>query len=259
MTPGGKIKVERSCSTTTEANTEVISTVNITFDGASRNNGKRNAQAAAAAVLTNPEGRISQESQYLGNKTNNEAEFQAAIIGLKSAQEFGYKSVKLQGDSQLVVESLQGKRNIKAANLKPLYEEAKSLLNSFDKAEIHYIPREQNKAADALANQTLDNACRNTNYIGNSPSPPDIPSSTRNYAQTCVDKAVNNSYTHKDTVMVGGSDSWHGVTQNEVQETIQKQCLPIVDKLIEAKSDSDIVIDNQYLCQKKSVKREGVL
>ena len=142
-------------------------TLNITFDGASRNNGKPDAQASAAAVLTNPEGKTKEFSSYLGDKTNNEAEFQAAIIGMKAAQEFDYKSIQLQGDSQLVIEALQGKKNIKAENLKPLYLEAKSLLQSFDKVEVNYIPREQNKAADALANQTLDNAVEKVNPINN--------------------------------------------------------------------------------------------
>ena len=44
--------------------------------------------------LANPEGRIKESSQYLGNKTNNEAEFKAAIVGMQAAQEFGYKSIK---------------------------------------------------------------------------------------------------------------------------------------------------------------------
>lgn len=244
-------------------------TLNITFDGASRNNGKPNAQASAAAVLTNPEGRTKQVSQYLGNRTNNEAEFQAAIIGMKAAQEFGYKSIQIQGDSQLVVEALQGKRNIKAANLKPLYEEAKTLLQSFDKAEISYIPREQNKAADALANKTLDNA-QNTNpignlepiteatakhmvkdkamaqvatqYIGISAAPPNTPSSTRNYAEAWGDKANTGSYTNKDTIMVSGSGPWRGVTQSQIEENFYREYIPLLDKAIEAKSS--IVVGN---------------
>ena len=244
-------------------------TLNITFDGASRNNGKPDAQASAAAVLTNPEGRTKEFSQYLGNKTNNEAEFQAAIIGMKAAQEFGYKSIQIQGDSQLVVEALQGKRNIKAANLKPLYEEAKTLLQSFDKAEVSYIPREQNKAADALANKALDNAQNispianlepvteatakhmvkdkamaqiATQYIGISAAPPDTPSSTRNYAEAWGDKANTGSYTNKDTIMVSGSGPWRGVTQSQIEETFQKQYVPLLDKAIA--NHSDIVVGN---------------
>ena len=173
------------------------------------------------------------------------------------------------GDSQLVVEALQGNRNIKAANLKPLYEEAVGLLQSFDKAEIKYIPREQNKAADTLANKALDNA-QNTNpianlepvtqatakhmvkdkamaqvanqYIGVSAAPPDTPSSTRNYAEAWGDKANTGSYTNKDTIMVSGSGPWRGVTQSQIEETFQKQYVPLLDKAIA--NHSDIVVGN---------------
>ncbi|NJN07482.1 MAG: ribonuclease HI family protein [Richelia sp. RM1_1_1] len=245
-------------------------TLNITFNGASRNNGKPNATASAAAILVNPEERVKEFSQYLGNKTNNEAEFQAAIIGMKAAQDIGYKSIKIQGDSQLVVEALQGKRNVNAENLKPLYQEAKSLLQSFDKIEISYVPREQNKAADSLANKALDDAAQSINpiahlepvsqatakhmvkdnamakvatqYIGISAAPKDTPSSTRNYAEAWSDKANTGSYTNEDTIMVSGSGPWRGINQTQIEENFKKEYVPLLDKAITARSD--IVVGN---------------
>ncbi len=123
-------------------------------DGASRGNP---GEAAAAAVIYDQEDRLLEEhSRYLGQTTNNVAEYQALLLGLKRAQEMGAAQVEIFADSQLMVKQMQGQYRVKHPGLKPLFIKAKKLAGGFDKIGFNFIRREKNKAADALANQTLD-------------------------------------------------------------------------------------------------------
>ncbi len=123
-------------------------------DGASRGNP---GEAAAAAVIYDQGDRLlEQHSRYLGRATNNVAEYQALILGLKRAREMGAAQVEVFADSQLMVKQMQGQYRVKHPGLKPLFIKAQKLAGGFDKIGFNFIRREKNKAADALANQTLD-------------------------------------------------------------------------------------------------------
>lgn len=90
-------------------------------------------------------------SEHIGTATNNIAEYTALIKGLSKAKTLKIESLKIFLDSELIVKQIQGSYKVKNENLKALYQEALSHLKSFKAYTINYIPREQNKKADALA------------------------------------------------------------------------------------------------------------
>jgi ribonuclease HI len=127
-------------------------------DGASRGNP---GEAGAGAVLIDPTGNIKgQYGKYLGQTTNNVAEYLALILGLKKAQNLGVKKIKVFADSELLVRQLNGQYRVKAAHLLPLYESAKAALKEFEIFGISHVPREMNSLAYRLANAAIDQKTR---------------------------------------------------------------------------------------------------
>ena len=94
--------------------------------------------------------------QRIGEQTNNFAEYSALVRGLEQLIKLGAKQAKVYADSELMVRQVLGVYRVKNAGLKPLCHKAQELIKHFDSIEIQHIPREQNKAADALANYALD-------------------------------------------------------------------------------------------------------
>jgi len=127
-------------------------------DGAARNNP---GPAAIGVVIKDGHGRsISQLSRYIGHTTNNQAEYRAVITALKEAIRLGAEQVALFSDSQLVVRQINGNYRVKKAALKPLYQQVTELQSQLARLDIRYIPREQNREADSLANMALDWAAK---------------------------------------------------------------------------------------------------
>ncbi len=123
-------------------------------DGASRGNP---GEAGAGITLQDSSGReIAARSGYLGQCTNNVAEYKALILGLKTALEMGCSDLTILMDSQLIVRQVQGRYKVKNASLKPLFNEAGKLLAKIDNWRIEHVPRAENKRADELANQGID-------------------------------------------------------------------------------------------------------
>ncbi len=124
-------------------------------DGASRGNP---GQAGAGSVLLDSNGQeIAGRSLYLGRCTNNVAEYRALILGLQTAAEFGCSQLDIFLDSQLIVRQVLGQYKVKHPDLKPLFQEVKSLLAGVDNWKISHVPRAENKRADELANRGIDN------------------------------------------------------------------------------------------------------
>ena len=94
--------------------------------------------------------------RFIGIKTNNEAEYQALIDGLKAVGEWKPDRLEIYLDSKLVVEQVNGSYRVKKAELQPLYNEVKHLLGGFQDVDVKYVEREKNKGADKLANMALD-------------------------------------------------------------------------------------------------------
>ncbi len=123
-------------------------------DGAARGNP---GPAGAGAVFVNPDGHIvAKIGKFLGESTNNVAEYMGLILGLKRAKAMGIKELDIFADSELLVKQLLGDYAVKAEHLKPLHDEAQSLLKAFTSIQIRHIPREENKAADAMSNRAID-------------------------------------------------------------------------------------------------------
>jgi ribonuclease H / adenosylcobalamin/alpha-ribazole phosphatase len=94
--------------------------------------------------------------RFLGKATNNEAEYEALIEGLKAVSEWKPDRLEIFLDSKLVVEQMSGRWRIKEARLQSLQTKAKELLSAFPAVEIKHVERERNKGADALANMAMD-------------------------------------------------------------------------------------------------------
>lgn len=124
------------------------------FDGGSRGNP---GPAAFGVVLRDPAGKVVFKlGRFLGSTTNNVAEYSGLVAGIVAALELGSRKLDIRGDSELVVKQLNGQYRVKHPNLKPLYDQAMSLLDRFDSWTASHNYREHNTLADELANQAMD-------------------------------------------------------------------------------------------------------
>lgn len=123
-------------------------------DGAARGNP---GPAGVAAVLEDPEGDVAGEiARGIGWATNNVAEYRALIEGLRLAAAHEVERLVVISDSALLVQQMRGAFKVKHPGLKPLHAEARELVRQFRRVRFEAVPREQNRRADALANQAID-------------------------------------------------------------------------------------------------------
>ncbi|MDP8256181.1 MAG: ribonuclease HI family protein [Candidatus Alcyoniella australis] len=131
-----------------------MDTLYANFDGASRGNP---GPASAGAVLYDGTGRVlARAGKYLGENTNNYAEYNGLLLALKLAREHGVRRLVIRADSQLIVRQIEGRYKVKAANLIPLYQRARELMAHFERVRVEHGPREKNSEADRLANLAID-------------------------------------------------------------------------------------------------------
>ncbi len=123
-------------------------------DGAAR--GNPGPAGAGAFFLPTGDGEPVELFEALGRATNNEAEYRALLLALRSAQERGATDLSIFADSLLLVEQLSGNFRVKAENLKPLFFEALQRAKTFRSFSISHVRREKNKDADRLANRGAD-------------------------------------------------------------------------------------------------------
>jgi ribonuclease HI len=126
-------------------------TVNI--DGASRGNP---GPSGAGVVIEAPDGKKYEVSRYLGELTNNQAEYEALILALEELQRLGAHRAHFYSDSQLLVKQLNAEYRIRNDSLKPLFGNALTMLSRLESFEVELIKREFNKRADQLANFAID-------------------------------------------------------------------------------------------------------
>ncbi len=128
--------------------------ITIYTDGAARGNP---GPAGAGAILTKDDGQVIVEvCRYLGEMTNNQAEYRALILAIEEAKRIGATDVAIFTDSELVVKQLTGDYRVKNEGIKPLHKKILELLREIGDYTIEHVPRENNRHADKLANLAID-------------------------------------------------------------------------------------------------------
>lgn len=127
--------------------------VTIHTDGGARGNP---GPAGYAFILSRPGEPDVEENGYLGEATNNVAEYTAVVKALTRARELGARRVLLKSDSELMVKQMTGLYKVKNEGLRPLFEEARRLTRDFDQVTFQHVRREQNSDADRLCNEAMD-------------------------------------------------------------------------------------------------------
>jgi ribonuclease HI len=127
--------------------------LSIYTDGASW--GNPGPAAIGAVVKDGQHNVLAEVSRHIGETTNNQAEYQAVIAGLKEAAKFEADEVTLYVDSELVAKQLSGRYKVKNLFLFPLYREALELTKKFNKLSIVLVGHDGNHEAHALATEAL--------------------------------------------------------------------------------------------------------
>jgi len=123
-------------------------------DGGARGNP---GPAAAGVVITDENNKVvAGYGEYLGEQTNNFAEYSALISGLKRCHVLGATEVECVLDSELVVKQMQGVYKVRDAGLQKLFVQAYNAAQKFKKVTYHHTARANNMAADKWVNDTLD-------------------------------------------------------------------------------------------------------
>lgn len=131
-------------------------------DGGSRGNP---GPAAIAAILQADNSKIYEYGEFIGEATNNEAEYKALIMALLKAKMLKAKIVNCYLDSELVVKHLNHQYRLKDEKIIPLFIKIWNLMFDFEKVTFSHIPREKNKKADALVNKILDSETKQKKLI----------------------------------------------------------------------------------------------
>lgn len=123
-------------------------------DGGSRGNP---GPAGVGAILKSPEGEVvGTVADFIGEATNNVAEYRALIAGVEMALKQGVNRLAIFSDSELIVRQLNGSYKVKNEGLKPYFQQAASILSKLEKYSLNSIPREDNAHADELVNEAID-------------------------------------------------------------------------------------------------------
>ena len=124
------------------------------IDGAARGNP---GPASYGVVIRDGQGvLVAKLKKYIGRMTNNVAEYYGLIAALDYAESHGIRALRVESDSELMVKQMQGQYKVKSEDLRPLYERAKKMTLGFESFRIDHVYREQNREADTLANEALD-------------------------------------------------------------------------------------------------------
>jgi len=123
-------------------------------DGGSRGNP---GPSALGVVISTPEGEtLESYGEYLGEMTNNQAEYRALLSGIRKALALGAERLRIYMDSELIVKQMKGEYRVKDKELGKLFVMIHNELIHLKKYTFEHIRRERNKAADAEVNKALD-------------------------------------------------------------------------------------------------------
>jgi len=129
--------------------------IRIYSDGGARGNP---GPAAFAIVVVKDERIIFEHAEFLGERTNNYAEYRGLIAAITKAVELKEEDVEFVMDSELVIKQMNGEYKVRAGNIKPLHEDAKTLSSMIKKTKFTHVRREDRmiSRADALLNKEMD-------------------------------------------------------------------------------------------------------
>jgi len=148
--------------------------------------GSRGIPGPAAYGVVMRDGReevVARLKKYIGQNTNNVAEYFGLIAALDYAQAHGIRALRVESDSELLVKQMRGQYKVKSEELKPLFERAKKMSQTLEMFRIEHVYREQNREADALVNQALDETSRPGAAASNAAKLPPKDSSMRFFAR----------------------------------------------------------------------------
>jgi len=123
-------------------------------DGGAR--GNPGPAGIGVAIYNEDQKIVATVSEYIGETTNNQAEYKAVIAGFKKAVELGAEEIELYADSELVIKQLRREYKVKNKDLAPLFLQVYNLSLGFKKISYIHIGRERNQTADRLANEAMD-------------------------------------------------------------------------------------------------------
>jgi queuosine biosynthesis protein QueD len=153
----GKAADERPVNSKVADGPPAIARALLNTDGGSRGNPGK---SGIGFTLSVDDGRglvvICRGGAYIGVATNNVAEYRALIWGLRNARALRVRELDICADSELLVKQLRGEYRVKNAGIRPLFSEAQQLLAGFGSFSVKHVYREQNSAADTLANEAMD-------------------------------------------------------------------------------------------------------
>jgi len=140
-----------------------LKTLRLRTDGAARGNP---GPAGAGILIEDDQGiRVQARHKWLGQMTNNQAEYHALIEGLKAVKDWKPDRLEIYLDSKLLVEQIKGQYKIKEPELQKLYAQATRLLDGLQ-YEIKHVAREENRGADHLANMAIDEKVPRRKFSG---------------------------------------------------------------------------------------------
>jgi ribonuclease HI len=123
-------------------------------DGGARGNP---GPAGVGVVLVDDSGdEIDRANEYIGETTNNVAEYRALLLGLDRARALGVRELEIVNDSELIARQLTGEYRVKKEELRLLHAQARQALGAFERWSIRSVPRAKNEVADALVNEAID-------------------------------------------------------------------------------------------------------
>ena len=147
-------RIDRIYETMGQAKMTKMKEVNLYTDGGAR--GNPGPAACAFAIYKMDNSLIKKSGFYAGSTTNNQAEYRALKLGLDEAKKRGAVEVHVFLDSLLVVNQMKGVYKIKNRDLWPIHQAVLGLVKHFKNVNFTHVPREYNKLADGMVNQTLD-------------------------------------------------------------------------------------------------------
>ena len=191
-------------------------------DGGARGNP---GPAGYGALVQDEAGHVLAElSEFLGNRTNNYAEYSGLLGCLQWAIDNGQRRLRVISDSELMVKQIQGKYKVNSPDLRPLWEEARRRIALLERFEISHALRHKNKAADQLANEAMDRGTKRTPGPAKSSTPARSGSSSSPREVSGPGPAVKSAqmlrgFTRNGTIhLLGGSTLPDGVFVKIVPE-----------------------------------------